>query len=88
MGRGKGECCAGEEPCCPGQGVREGSCQRGSERHERMGVSSLGGEVVLELRVSATQVMQQLTEKVQQASFPLYEKENRPGCLDLVIGLE
>ena len=53
-----------------------------------MGVTSLGGEVVLELRVSATRVMKQLIEKVQQASFPLYESENRPGCLDLVIGLE
>lgn len=52
-----------------------------------MGGSSQGGEV-LELRVSATRVMQQLIEKVQQASFPLYERENRPGCLDLVIGLE
>ena len=52
-----------------------------------MGVTSLGGEVVLELRMS-TRVMKQLIEKVQQASFPLYESENRPGCLDLVIGLE
>lgn len=72
----------------PRAGCQGGSCQRGSERHERMGISSLGGEVVLELRVSATRVMKQLIEKVQQASFSLYEKENRPGCLDLVVGLE
>lgn len=40
----------------------------------------------MELRVSAARVMQQLIEKVQQASFSLDEKENRPGCLDLWQG--